>query len=287
MAYYKKPADVSYTQMCIWIDEHAYSDDCDDEKLFEYLYHIMNMLAYKRRFFEKSAYYDDYAIYAATRIFMRLKNKRQFECNNNEKCLTKIKSVLNYAKKVLYPTKVAFESDNYAQNYVQLPEKFTLYDSDFHNTVISSVDGLKIADFNAYLDGVVSTIKSFVYKLPHSKKSEIQNIYLSCVLSMLNSIVLDNKNKAKYNELKRSGKLKQDHINKFYKLERQDCVILYHLDLSMKNYIAVIVNELRHLLAGDLSYILNDSIQSEANMKNLLISSINLDLGSDCDDCEA
>ena len=78
----------------------------------------------------------------------------------------------------------------------------------------------------------------------------------------------------------------QDHIKKFYKSERQDCVILYHLDLSMKNYIAVIVNELRHLLAGDLSYILNDSIQSEANMKNLLISSINLDLGSDCDDCE-
>ena len=85
MAYYKKPANVSYTQMCIWIDEHAYSDDCDDEKLFEYLYHIMSMLAYKRRFFEKSAYYDDYVIFAATPIFMKLKKKRQLESKKNNK----------------------------------------------------------------------------------------------------------------------------------------------------------------------------------------------------------
>lgn len=281
MAYYRKPSDVSYTQMCIWIDEHVYSDDCDDEKLFEYLYHITNMLAYKRRFFEKSAYYDDYAIYAATRIFMRLKDKRQFNCDENGKSLTKVKSVLNYAKKVLYPTKVAFESDNYAQNYVQLPENASMYDAGFHSALISSVDGLKIADFSAYLGDVVSTIKSFVYKLPHSKKSEIQNIYLSCLLSMLNSVVLDNKNKAKYLELKCSGRLKPEHIDKLYKSERQDCVILYHLDLSMKSYITVIVNELRHLLANDLSGILNTSVQSEANMKSLLISSINMDLGSD------
>ena len=34
-------------------------------------------------------------------------------------------------------------------------------------------------------------------------------------------------------------------------------------------------------------FLLNENIQSEANMKSLLISSINLDLGANYDDCEA
>ena len=78
MTYYKKPNNVTYTQMCIWIDANAYKEDCNEELLFEYLYHISRMLAYKRRFFDRADYYDDFAIFMATRIFMRLKNKKQF-----------------------------------------------------------------------------------------------------------------------------------------------------------------------------------------------------------------
>lgn len=41
--YYKKK-NIRYTDMCIWIDEHANEIDCDDETLFEYLYLILVML---------------------------------------------------------------------------------------------------------------------------------------------------------------------------------------------------------------------------------------------------
>ena len=49
---YAKPAGVSYTQMAIYIDEHIYSDNKDEEKLYTYMYHLAIMLA------TKGAYYS-------------------------------------------------------------------------------------------------------------------------------------------------------------------------------------------------------------------------------------
>jgi hypothetical protein len=262
--------------MCIWIDENAYKEGCNEELLFEYLYHISRMLAYKRRFFERADYYDDFAIFMATRIFMRLKNKKQFSENSK---LDKIRSVLNYAKSILYSSKVQFEELNYAQNYVSLDEKDVPYDYSLHDSIISTVDDLSISDFKVYLGDMVKTARGFLYKLPHKDKAEIDNIYTSCMLSFLNSVVLSNKNKEKMKNLIESGRLTPEHIDKIYKSERDNSIILYHIDQSMKPYITVLVNELRHLFAKDLTTILNDrTIQSEANIKSMLISSANLDI---------
>ena len=278
MTYYEKPSNITYTQMCIWIDENAYKEDCDEYTLFTYLYHISRMLAYKKRYFEKAAYYDDFAVLMATRIFMRFKNKKQFL---KEKKLDKIRSVLNYAKSILHSTKVLFEEQYYAQNYVCAPDDEP-FDYSLHDSVLSYIDDLKISDFKSYLGDIVKTSKEFIYKLPHKSKSEIDNIYTSCMLSFLNSVVLSNKNKEKLNSLIEDGKLTPDYLDKLYKSERENSVILYHVDSSLKPYIQVIVNELRHLIAGDLTVILNDRcIQAESNIKNILIASANLDINAD------
>lgn len=276
MIYYKKPANVTYTQMCMWIDENVYKENCDDNLVFEYLYHITRMLAYKRRFFEKASYYDDFAIYCATRIFLRLRDKRQFDENSK---LTKVKSVLNYTKSVLYASKVSFESEEYAQNYNCIKEEY-YPNIDFHSSLISSIDGIKLSNFSSCLNDSINTIKIFINKLPHKDSLELQNIYTSCILSLLNSLVLSNKNKEKLQKLKQNDRLKMEHINKLFKKERDDCVLLYHLDLSMKSYIKVLVNEIRHLISEDLSNLLNEDIESESSMKNILLSSLNMDLTS-------
>jgi hypothetical protein len=81
----------------------------EDKLIFEYLYHLIEMLAYKAKFFSRYQYYEDFALYAASDIFIRLKNPKQFEYdgNGNPK-LKKIKSILNYIKAVLYAKKVDF-----------------------------------------------------------------------------------------------------------------------------------------------------------------------------------
>ena len=279
MTYYRKPHDVTYTQMCIWIDNNIYNDDCNDSLAFEYLYHITRMLAYKRHFFEKAEYYDDFAIYCATRIFMRLKDKRQFD--SNEK-LTKIKSVLNYAKSILYATKVSFEGEVFAQNYVKNEDD--IIDFSFHSSLIDTLNSLHISNFKSCLDDISNTIKKFINTIPSDSNLYRQRVYTSCILSLLNSITLSEKNKSRLIQLRNCGKLTQENVYKLYKKERDDCVILYHLDDTKKDYIKVLVNEIRHLIADDLSGILNEYVDYESNIKSILISSINMDLKQDNDE---
>ena len=81
---YEKPKDVTYTQMAIYIDQHAYDENQSEEKdnlIFEYLYHLIEMLAYKAKFFTRNQYYNDFALYVASSVFMRLKNPKQFQYN--------------------------------------------------------------------------------------------------------------------------------------------------------------------------------------------------------------
>ena len=62
MIIFEKPKDLKYTDMSIWIDANAYLPNCDDNKLYEYLYHITKMLAYKARYFKTSDMYEDFCL---------------------------------------------------------------------------------------------------------------------------------------------------------------------------------------------------------------------------------
>ena len=75
---YKKDPKLKYTDMCIYIDNHIYTDDCDEELVFSYLYQLAYVLAMKKHFFTNIADYDSYAIYCAGVLFKRLKNPKQF-----------------------------------------------------------------------------------------------------------------------------------------------------------------------------------------------------------------
>ena len=85
--------------------------------------------------------------------------------------------------------------------------------------------------------------RDFLRKIPRSKNSgEWINIYISCLLTLLNSMTLPNNT-----QLEESNKYKQ--INKILDKIREEEIILYHLDLDMSPYIRVLVNELRVILA--------------------------------------
>lgn len=103
---YKKPADVTYTDMCIYVDENVYRDDLteiEQEQIYIYIYHICYMLACKGKYFKTFEDYDNFALYTAAKLYARLIDARQFE---DPPKLNKIKSILNYAKNTLYGMKV-------------------------------------------------------------------------------------------------------------------------------------------------------------------------------------
>lgn len=268
---YNKPSGITYTEMAIWIDDNAYEASCDDATLYEYLYHLSNMLAHEGNYFNRVHYYDDFSLYCASKLFMRLRNKKQDLPEDNPNKLPQIKSILNYMKKLMYPMKVDFEQENYCQSD---EENGTLYVSNFDLGQYLSDEAtiFNQMEFSYTLSSVSMIVKSHLQKIPYKKDSpEWLNIYVSCMLTLLNSITLSNFNKARVSKLRRNS---EQIIDKLYVQLRYEDPILYHLDSSMSNYIKVLVNELRKVISSQLSFELHTSTSSEDTTKNLIIASL-------------
>ena len=99
------------------------------------------------------------------------------------------------------------------------------------------------------------------------------NIYTSCLLSLLNSLTVRRDILAKFNKHKNTL-IQPEYISKIYQRERKNSTILFHLDNSMRDYITVLVNSLRKVIAKDLSESLYQPVQSQACMKELLMQSM-------------
>lgn len=276
---YTKPKKVRYVDMAIWIDANAYSDSCNHEQLFEYLYHLSKMLAFKRAFFQHQQQTEDFAMFCASKFFLRLTDERQNEVDDNgNPKLEKIKSILNYMKKTLYPTKVDFERENYIQDYAPIQGSSINFSPDFRCLLDESIDATHIAEFNCYLHDIIRTIRKYLGEIPYvSDKIMWNNIYISCLLSFLSSITLRKKSCYKLEKITNQLSVRPEYIDKLYQREREDCTILYHLNDSMRDYITVLVNGIRRVVAKDLSETLHQPVQTQACMKDLLMQSYSND----------
>lgn len=272
MPFYNKPKNIRYVDMAIYIDDNVRKEDADDELIFEYLYHLAKMLAYKRSFFKESQKYEDFSIYLASKMLMRLKR-------TDEK-VTPIKSILNYMKNVLYPEKVLFERENYKENILTNAEDI---DNDsFRESLVRMVDELKIVDFKLYFDNIPKTIYSYISKIPHKDTAYIENIYVSCLLSLLQSMTLSKTNKLRVENLIRSNKLTFVKLNNIYAAEKENSKVYYHIDPKDKQLVDVLVNKLRHIIAVDLSGILHENVGSNYS-QDVLMSAVYSDFSSNED----
>lgn len=281
---YSKPENLTYTDMCIYIDTHVYEADADVNRIYEYIYHIVLMLSYKAKLFDKHRYYDPFAIYAASRIYMRYTNPKQYELNDDgSPKLDKIKSVLNYAKTMLYPLKVDFEQEEYSQ--ILSSEVNTDKTYNYDNVVRDAVDHLLLVDFEATLGDVSKTCKHFLSSLPYPVKSkEWMNIYLSVMLTFLDSVTIKNKNLRRIKHLDTTQRLKQRHIEEFYSQERnKGQAVLFHLPESMNDYILVLSRQLRSIVAEDLKDILHTSIDARFHLAELVTGTLSGDTNEDTD----
>lgn len=280
---YKRPTDIKFVDMCIWIDNNAYRKDLSEEeqeKIYEYIYHLTKMLAYKNHLFNKGSYYEEFAIYSSTKTYLRLISPKQFELKEDGSAkLKKIKSILNYIKSVLYPHKVDFEQEFYSQVLDYNPQQDNLVDVSgytFSDMLHEYTEDLDLVEFDLCLTDVCKTIKNFLSKIPYKKNTkEWHNIYVSCLLTLVNSITLSNAEKQRIKELKMSQEYKLKYIEKIYKKQCLDAPILFHLNNDMSSYIQVLVNGIRHSMSKELCYRTHTYIPSNSNMNKLILADIN------------
>ena len=81
---------------------------------------------------------------------------------------------------------------------------------------------------------------------PYKKdKAMSSNIYMSWLLSFLNSITLPNSTNCKIGSYIRPTTLTDKLIDELYLSEKYNSTILYHLDSNMYNYITVLTNKIK------------------------------------------
>lgn len=272
-----KPEGLRYVDMCIWIDENAYKEECDDNKLFEYLYFIAIMLAHKAKYFYKTKDYEDFAIFMATRAYFRLRNSKQYQYNDDgEPKMTKLKSILNYMKSILYPCKVDFQQQFYAQTKVEIDDLDYHSEYSFSDKLNDTVDELTRVEFSICLSDTHKSIREFLKKIPYkTNSSEWQNIYMSCLLSFLNSITLSNDDVSRIANYQNISRREIESVNRLCEQQLEDNIILFHLDNNMKNYIAVLVREIKHIIALELSKDLKTYVPAHQGVESLVIPILN------------
>lgn len=235
MGAFTKPAGLKYTTMAMYIDarmkEYRTKPLTRDEEdtIYKYLYWLCIMIAVKGRYFQKPEDYEEFALVAAGKYFLRLVDPRQ-EGDSPE--LKPITSILNYIKKTLYPSSVDWRRDNFSQ--ILNPEANKYIDPEvIANNMKANIQSAYSAPSLLYMEedvrGLPQQVRQLVYKCQfRGSKDLCYKLYLSCLLSLLNNITLTNKSLESlrsYKERKGSSP-SEAYINRLYNRAGEEPVIL-------------------------------------------------------------
>lgn len=218
----RKPANMKYTDLCIYIDSTMYERDEDNnpialreltpeevEKVYNYLYNLIYALSVKKKLFTNKFDYDAFCLESAGAIYMRLRRANQnFDVDAKQN--KAIKSIRNYIDGALGFMAITWRQSNYLD--IINPE----YDSfDAVNGVQGYVlnQATKTYDENkatAYQE-LIKNLPSYIIKsadnsIFKNNKLAKHELILSEYLSLCNCLSLTYK-QHKYSENKQKDKI--------------------------------------------------------------------------------
>ena len=272
---FEKDPKVRYVDMAIYIDNHIYTDNYDAEKVYQYLYFLIYMLAKKKKYFDSEKSYDDFSLWFATKMFVRLTDKKQFDESGK---LAKIKSVLNYIKGILYAKKVEYNTQIEYQTTIG---KFnSKYIDDFDDDALTDYYRSTIESHNndiirqSIIDMFEDIPQMFcreLIKSPYKKdKVVLKNLYLSCLLTFIKSTTISNTMLKKIDRLS----LHNPNIDIFAKLDEEpkiDEIVLWKLPKVFSPYVEFIYKRVKKQIVNEIK----DSIHQYAYSLEELHSVIN------------
>ena len=260
---WKKPANMKYTEMCIFIDENVTKivnpgENPELENLiYNYLWLLVKALAIKKCMFTDYQDYDMYAFYAANRLFFALrKNQLNQGKTIKGKLIRPIKSCLNYTKALLYPMKIEYQRESFKEIIEEefVSKKFDAfaYKEQLKNRARDS-------------SGVVRQFKKLVQEALNSNNSLLEDVLQKSPFS---------ENSPEYQNLKISILLNSIQILKNKKkldIANQS-IVLWHLPKSMSNYTKILLKEFFMALKLEIMDCYKASDLSEYDLENILDS---------------
>lgn len=267
---------MKYTEMAIFIDNNIrnFDDKSAQEKCFEYMWHLFYILAVKGRFFTSNRDYDEYAIYGATRMYLRYTK----EGTEQGKNLKPIKSCLNYIKKVLYPMKVNYQKTFFGQviRSEDSPDgTVTQLKDDLVQEARNANNMFLHVDYEECLSKVCETIKNVLATSPYQKDLALMhNLYLSCLLTLLKMLTISNRNKERIHKKVNRALPVDNLLDQIYYEEMSDDVVLYHIDDTLTNYVLTLVARIKKEIVKDLRDIIGQHESSDQVVRDIMMSPI-------------
>ena len=219
---YVKPADMSYTDIAIWIDEHKETEN-QTEQFFNYLYCLCEMITRKRGYFQTESDKDDFSCYLAQIVFDRYKN-----IHNQPK------SVLNYIKGIIKYKKIDYTREFWQENInleVLTGRQNNHYISELDDKLVEPMASLLRTEFMVYLTTIDDTIKSIVNSYGIKDSVLKKNILISCFLSFINATTLPIKYIDKIEKICRTEDIKEKALYRAHKIVMGgDYIIFYHIE---------------------------------------------------------
>lgn len=260
---WKKPTNMKYTEMCIFIDENVTKIVNPGENpeleniIYNYLWLLVKALAIKKCMFTDFQDYDMYAFYAANRLFFALrKNQLNQGKTIKGKLIRPIKSCLNYTKALLYPMKIEYQRESFKEIIEEefVSKKFDAfaYKEQLKNKARDS-SGV-VRQFKEHVQEALSNngriLEEILQKSPFNEATpEYQNLKISILLNSIQIL----KNKKKLDITNQS-------------------IILWHLPKSMSNYTKILLKEYFMALKLEIMDCYKESDLSEQDLENILDS---------------
>lgn len=262
---YDKAKDL-YSRMAIYFDLHIHDKERDDELLYQYLYHIIYMLTCKANYFHNWEDIDHFALFGATRIYLRA-------ISPTNESGERIKSILNYVKSTLNPMKCDFQKEDFHE--VINPD----YDTDFN--AVKYQESLASDVQSNYNNGLTDDIEKEFKKVPmyiqkvvsqspyKNDKLLCYKLYMSVLITFLNNVTLNNTTKQK---LMKKELTNSDLILKMYEKNSTLNATLWELDTSWKDYIVILTKQLKNLMSISLFKLRQDYELSEEDLNAVIMS---------------
>lgn len=260
---WKKPTNMKYTDMCIFIDENVPKIINPGENpelentIYNYLWLLVKALAIKKRMFTDFQDYDMYAFYAANRLFFALrKNLINQGKTVKGKLIKPIKSCLNYTKALLYPMKIEYQRESFKEIIEEefVSKKFDAfsYKEQLKNNAREH-SGVN-HQFKQHVEEILTQngniLDDVLQKSPfNSSTPEYQNLKISILLTSIQ--VLKNKKRLDASPQR---------------------VVLWHLPKSMSNYTKILLKEFFMALKLEIMDCFKSSDLSDTDIENILYS---------------
>ena len=247
-----KPQGLKYTTMAMWIDENFYQEDCDYDTAYTYMYLIAEMLAYKQNYFKHRDDYEEYSAILAQSTFNRMKDETK----------SPIKSVLNYMKSIMYFRKAAYDQQR-CQELIK-PEYDTDWDSQlYYDNLRRSLEDQNrdrvIDAMHCIIKEVPKIIRQSIPKVYRCDKLLYNNLYKTCLLSLLNRFTLPDQFSSRLDD-RIANSPSFDEVS-YYRRHMEDDLIYWHIDKQYESVIIVTLNKvirkitvkIRDLMSSDIT----------------------------------